>query len=131
MDESRVEAWDRMERENADLRRALAPFARVAVTPLRFANVRYGTDADPERQTYQTPSMHRAFNRAAELLRAHVAGATGTPAPRMLTFDEIDTVYEADRGNNNCFQTQARDLIRKFCEVNGIAGVVASDGGRR
>lgn len=71
MAESRVDAWDRMERENAELRRALEPFARVACTPLRFALVRYGTAADPEKQQFQTPSMHRAFNRAAEVLRSH------------------------------------------------------------
>lgn len=73
--ETPLTKWDRLERENAELRRALGPFARVASTPLRFANVSYGTAADPERQTFQTPSMHRAFNRAAELLRAH----TDTP----------------------------------------------------
>lgn len=52
-------------------------------------------------------------------LSGSAGGETATPA-RMLTFDEIDAVYEIERGNNNCFQTQAADLMHKFCEVNGI-----------
>ena len=71
--ESRVEAWDRLERENAALRAALAPFARLADKPLGFAAVEYTVRGDPERQTFNAPQMQRAFNRAAEVYAAHRA----------------------------------------------------------
>jgi hypothetical protein len=71
---------------------------------------------------HQHPGINmNSLNRIVSHFIARRASELAGGAPiRMLTFDEIDAVYEADRGERNCFQTQAADLLRKFCEVNGI-----------
>lgn len=56
--------------ENDRLRRRLRPFAQLASSPLSWAMVEYCVADDPEKQTLQAPQMQRAFNRAAEALRA-------------------------------------------------------------
>lgn len=67
--------------ENDALRRALRPFARVVSTDkLSWAMVEYCVEGDPEKQTFQAPQMQRAFNRAADILRAEPAQPAAAPA---------------------------------------------------
>jgi hypothetical protein len=82
-------AWDRLEQENAELRRALEPFARLGRDDLSSATVTYRVARDPERQTFQTPSMHRAFNRAAALL-ATTRGVAPSTAFQPVAFHDKD-----------------------------------------
>jgi hypothetical protein len=129
--ETRVEAWDRLERENAELRKALEPFARVAMDQLCRASVVYKTAADPERQSFQTPSMHRAFNRAAELLRAArgvgVPASIPEPTPEMVSA-AYELLPEAAR------EHVTSDDLRVICRAVLIRlahGVVGLDGAQQ
>lgn len=67
--------------ENDALRRTLRPFARVVSTDkLSWAMVEYCLEGDPEKQTFQAPQMQRAFNRAADILRAEPSQPAAAPA---------------------------------------------------
>lgn len=67
--------------ENDALRRTLRPFARVVSTDkLSWAMVEYCVEGDPEKQTFQAPQMQRAFNRAADILRAESSQPAAAPA---------------------------------------------------
>lgn len=67
--------------ENDALRRTLRPFARVVSTDkLSWAMVEYCVEGDPEKQTFQAPQMQRAFNRAADILRAEPSQPAAAPA---------------------------------------------------
>ncbi|AJX62476.1 hypothetical protein [Burkholderia pseudomallei] len=66
--------------ENDALRCALRPFARVVSTDkLSWAMVEYCVRGDPEKQTFQAPQMQRAFNRAADILRAESSQPAAPP----------------------------------------------------
>lgn len=66
--------------ENDALRRTLRPFARVVSTDkLSWAMVEYCVEGDPEKQTFQAPQMQRAFNRAADILRAEPSQPAAAP----------------------------------------------------
>lgn len=76
--------------ENDALRRALRPFARVVSTDkLSWAMVEYCVEGDPEKQTFQAPQMQRAFNRAADILRAEPSQPAAAPADERAAFVKV------------------------------------------
>jgi hypothetical protein len=109
--------------ENDQLRRALAPFARLVSTDtLSWAMVEYTVQGDPEKQTFQRPQMQRAFNRAAGIMKE---GVPVGDAADISTLDLPDWVTNgkppaepAQSGEAVAqYQTKLRNPILPSCDV--------------
>ncbi|MBR8083111.1 hypothetical protein KDX23_10180 [Burkholderia vietnamiensis] len=92
--------------ENDSLRRALRPFARiVSVDKLSWAMVEYCVEGDPEKQTFQSPQMQRAFNRAADMLRNEFATQAASGE-----IDDVQVSRDGFSGGNPAVDSPARDF---------------------
>lgn len=106
--------------ENDALRCALRPFARVVSTDkLSWAMVEYCVRGDPEKQTFQAPQMQRAFNRAADILRAESSQPAAPPIPEDCDVRNIllDVVPGEDGEGQEVYARNVADVERLLSEM--------------
>ncbi|CAJ2836655.1 hypothetical protein [Burkholderia pseudomallei] len=106
--------------ENDALRCALRPFARVVSTDkLSWAMVEYCVRGDPEKQTFQAPQMQRAFNRAADILRAESSQPAAAPIPEDCDVRNIllDVVPGEDGEGQEVYARNVADVERLLSEM--------------